>query len=91
MGRALADLKQEMLSAAQEGGGGGLGHTKPEEDAEERKRRDKETIQVKTRPKTGDNPIKEISSLKKRLIKSEITCLHVVLTKVKLLYCYDPN
>ena len=65
MGRALADLKQEMLSAAQEGGGGGLGHTKPEEDAEERKRRDKETIQVKTRPKTGDNPIKEISSLKK--------------------------
>jgi hypothetical protein len=46
MGRALADLKQEMLSAAQEGGGGGLGHSKPEEDVEERKRRDKEAIQV---------------------------------------------
>ena len=46
MGRALTDLKQEMMSAAQEGGSS-IGHnTKPDEDAEERRRKDKEAIQV---------------------------------------------
>ena len=49
MGRALADLKQEMLIAAQEGGtGSGLtgSHNKPDEDMEERRRKDKELINV---------------------------------------------
>ena len=49
MGRALAELKQEMLIAAQEGGtGSGLtgSHNKPDEDMEERRRKDKELINV---------------------------------------------
>ncbi len=45
MGRALADLKQELLAAAQEGANL-AGQGKTEEDAEERRRVDKEIIQV---------------------------------------------
>lgn len=46
MGRALADLKQELLVAAQEGANL-VGQGKAEEDAEERRRLDKDIIQVK--------------------------------------------
>ena len=49
MGRALTELKQEMLIAAQEGGtGSGLtgSHPKQDEDMEERRRKDKDLIQV---------------------------------------------
>jgi hypothetical protein len=49
MGRALADLKQEMLSAVQEGGST-IGHTKQDEDWEDKRRKDKEMIQVRTWP-----------------------------------------
>ena len=45
MGRALADLKSEMLLAAQEGGST-IGHTKQDDDMEDRRRKDKEMIQV---------------------------------------------
>jgi hypothetical protein len=47
MGRALTDLKQEMMSAAQEGGSA-IGHNKADDDAEERSRKDKEIIQVRS-------------------------------------------
>jgi hypothetical protein len=46
MGRALTDLKQEMMSAAQEGGSA-IGHNKADDDAE-RRRKDKEIIQVRS-------------------------------------------
>ena len=48
MGRALADLKSEMLLAAQEGGST-IGHTKQDDDMEDRRRKDKEMIQVSNR------------------------------------------
>ena len=45
MGRALADLKSEMLLAAQEGGST-IGLSKQEDDLEAKRRKDKEMIQV---------------------------------------------